>query len=81
VTTDSTEHSEATPQQEEPEYVIEKIVGAQRQNEGSHLYRISWYVQELTLESGTDQLTGQDKPQQDRAGQSRTSRTSTGEQD
>jgi hypothetical protein len=37
--------------------------------------------QELTLESGTDQLTGQDKPQQERAGregragQSRTSRT------
>jgi hypothetical protein len=43
VTTDSTEHSEATPQQEEPEYVIEKIVGTKRQNDGSHLYRIFWY--------------------------------------
>jgi hypothetical protein len=31
VATDSTEHSEATPQQEEPEYVIEKIVGAKLQ--------------------------------------------------
>jgi hypothetical protein len=28
-------------------------------------------MQELTLESGTDQLTGQDNSQQDRAGQSR----------
>jgi hypothetical protein len=43
VTTDSTENSEATPQQEEPDYVIEKIVGTKRQNDGSHLYRIRWY--------------------------------------
>jgi hypothetical protein len=43
VTMDSTEHSEAIPQQEEPDYVIEKIVGAKRQKDGSHLYRIRWY--------------------------------------
>jgi hypothetical protein len=36
----STESSEAAPKVEEPEYVIEKIVGAKRQNDGSHLYRI-----------------------------------------
>jgi hypothetical protein len=35
-------------------------------------------VQELTLESGTGQLTGQDKPQQDRAGRAG---QSTSEQD
>jgi hypothetical protein len=41
-------------------------------------------VQELTIGSGTGQLTGQDKPQQDiagRAGQSRTSRTGRDKQD
>jgi hypothetical protein len=40
VTTDSTEPSESKPLEEEPEYVIEKIVGARRQNDESHLYRI-----------------------------------------
>jgi hypothetical protein len=43
VTPDSTETSEATPQEEVPEYLIEKIVGAKRQNDESHLYRIRWY--------------------------------------
>jgi hypothetical protein len=43
VTAHSTEHSEATPQHEEPDYVIEKIVGAKLQNDGSHLHRIRWY--------------------------------------
>jgi hypothetical protein len=41
-------------------------------------------VQELTLDSGTDLLTGQDKPRQDRAGRSvqeETSRTGQAHQD
>jgi hypothetical protein len=43
-----------------------------------------YHSQELTLESGTGRLTGEDKPQQDRAGRAgldETSRTGQDEQD
>ena len=43
VSPNSTESSSTVPPNEEPEYVVEKIVGTKRQSNGSHLYRIRWY--------------------------------------
>ena len=43
VSPNATESSSTVPPNEEPEYVVEKIVRTKRQSNGSHLYRIRWY--------------------------------------
>jgi hypothetical protein len=43
VNPESLESSEAALQEEESEFLIEKIVGAKRQNDGIRPYRIRWY--------------------------------------